>query len=148
MTPAADPNEGRDERQTPEVLLITDTLAMGGAERQLALLCSSLAPSWRPRVWSVDGGPFADVIRESGVDVRIAGRKRRWDPRFVLDLWRTIRRVRPDVTHSWGWMASSAAIPACKVLGIPGGFEDARCSTKQGASGIQRLRRISALSSG
>ncbi len=107
------------EPPTRRVLLVADDLKWGGRERQLGLLCTNLPESWSASLWSVDGGPYEDVLRDAGIDVWIAGRKHRRDPRFALDLWRTIRHVRPDVVHSWGWMASFAAAPACRFLGIP-----------------------------
>jgi glycosyltransferase involved in cell wall biosynthesis len=98
---------------------VADNLGWGGRERQLGLLCSNLAATWKPVVWSVDGGDYADVLRDSGVEVRVAGRRHRWDASLYLDFWKTIREVRPDVVHSWGRMASSAAAPVCKGMRIP-----------------------------
>jgi glycosyltransferase involved in cell wall biosynthesis len=109
----------RSSARPRRVLLLVDSLGNGGAERQLALLASSLPPAWERHVWSLGGGPFVEVIRASGVPVRVCARSHRLDPRPALDLWRVLRRWRPDVVHSWGWMATAAAGPACRLLGIP-----------------------------
>src|SRR4030042_1264358 len=50
-----------------KVLIISDSLGMGGAERQLALLVKYLPDEWECRVWSMDGGPFDDEIGRSGM---------------------------------------------------------------------------------
>lgn len=98
---------------------MADILGIGGRERQLALLCTSLPDDWKPVLWSIDGGVYEASLRDAGIEVRVAGRQHRWDPRFVVDLWSTIRRVRPDIVHSWGWMSSAAALAACRCMHIP-----------------------------
>ncbi len=102
-----------------KVLYLEDTLGNGGAERQLALLLKYLPPEWDRRVWSLGGGPFAEPIRASGVPVEVHERRWRYDPAPVLNLWRTLVRERPSIVHSWGWVASAAAGPICRLLRIP-----------------------------
>jgi len=92
---------------------------MGGLERQLVLLARALRPAWDPAVWTVDGGPYADIVREAGLPLRIAGRKTRLDVTPSFELWRVLREARPAVVHSWHWMSSAAALPACRSLGVP-----------------------------
>ena len=36
-----------------------------------------------------------------------------------LPLWRLLFEWRPDVVHSWDWMSTLAALPLCRLLGIP-----------------------------
>ncbi len=103
----------------PRVLYLTDSLGNGGAERQLALMAKSLPSAWERRVWSLMDGPFAQVLRDGGIRVDVRKRHGRFDATPALDLWRVLATWRPDVVHSWGWMSSLAAGPACKVLGIP-----------------------------
>jgi glycosyltransferase involved in cell wall biosynthesis len=98
---------------------VADILGIGGRERQLGLLCTNLPDGWKPFLWSIDGGAYEEPLRDSGVEVRVAGRQHRWDPRLLLDLWETMQRVRPDVVHSWGWMASSAALLPCRCMHVP-----------------------------
>lgn len=100
------------------LVFITDSLENGGAERQLALLVKYLPPEWACRVFSLGNGPFAGVVRREGTSVDIHERKARFDPSPALHLWRLIREWKPDLIHSWGWMASAAAGPMCKYLGI------------------------------
>ena len=53
-----------------KVLLLADSLANGGLERQLSLLATNLPPDWEPRVWAMAGGPFEAYLRSRGVTVR------------------------------------------------------------------------------
>ncbi len=96
-----------------------EALPSGGAERQLALIAGHLPERWEVRVWTMGGGPFVDVLRERGQSVDVSPRKARLDVRPAADLWRLLREWRPDVVHSWDWMSTLAALPVCRVLGIP-----------------------------
>ncbi len=101
------------------VLALTDSLDNGGAERQLALLLQHLPDEWERGVWCPADGPFAVVLRDAGVPVWTHRRAWAADPRPAFDLWGILRRFRPDVVHSWGWMGTAAAAPWCRMLGIP-----------------------------
>lgn len=103
----------------PRVLYLMDGLSNGGAERQFALLIRYLPDHWARRVWSMDDGPFRDVIEGTGVRVDIRRRSWQLDITPTYDLWRIIREWRPDVVHSWGWMSTLAAAPLCKHLRLP-----------------------------
>lgn len=109
----------RTSSRPRRLLLLADSLGNGGAERQFELLVRSLPPPWQPRVWALEGGAFAGRLRAAGAPLRIAPRRARLDPRPALDLWWLLARWRPEVVHSWGWMASLAALPACRALRIP-----------------------------
>ena len=102
-----------------KVLIIADSLTNGGAERQLALLVKYLPVEWVRQVWSLDGGVFEDNIRSMGVNVNISKRFCRFDVSPAISLWKTIKSWRPDVVHSWGWMATAAAGPICRIRKIP-----------------------------
>jgi glycosyltransferase involved in cell wall biosynthesis len=99
--------------------MLKDALPNGGAERQLALVMRYLPDHIERRVWAMGGGPFADVIAAQGHRVDIAARSARLDVRPAVSLWRLVASWRPHVVHSWNWMCTLAAIPACRVLGIP-----------------------------
>jgi glycosyltransferase involved in cell wall biosynthesis len=103
----------------PKVLFLTDSLLNGGAERQLALLAKSLPDNWESRVWSMDGGPFADVIRCNGVHLEIHKRSWRWDLTPALSLWRLVKTWRPEIIHSYGYMSTLAVLPVARLFGMP-----------------------------
>lgn len=102
-----------------KVLLLADTLKNGGLERQMALLAARLPSGCRRRVVAMRGGPFQAYLRARGVPVTVRERRYRFDPSPVGLLWRDLRILRPDVVHSWSWMSTLAAGPACRLLGIP-----------------------------
>jgi glycosyltransferase involved in cell wall biosynthesis len=101
------------------VLLVNIGLGNGGLERQLLLLAKSLLPGVDVRLWTLGGGPFGDEIVRAGIPWRSRPRRARYDLTPAFDLWRTIREWRPDVVHSWHWMPTVAAIPACRALRVP-----------------------------
>jgi len=99
--------------------MLKEALPVGGAERQLALIMKYLPPYWDRRVWVMEGGPFADSIAAAGYRVDACPRTTRFDVRPAASLWRLLCGWRPDVVHSWDWMSTLAALPLCRVLGIP-----------------------------
>lgn len=101
------------------VLLLTATLDNGGLERQLALLATNLPPRWRPVVWSITEGPYAEVLRTAGVPVVVDPRAWHYDLRPLLRLDAAILRTRADVVHAWHSMPAAAAAPLCRLTGIP-----------------------------
>jgi glycosyltransferase involved in cell wall biosynthesis len=102
-----------------KVLVAADSLALGGAERQMALLLRYLPGTWSRCLWSLADGPFAKQIRNAGVEVIISPRLWRWDPLPALHLWKVIRSWHPSLVHTYGYMSTLAAAPACRSLGIP-----------------------------
>jgi glycosyltransferase involved in cell wall biosynthesis len=103
----------------PKILIICDSLNNGGAERQMVLLSRGLPIGWERRVWSLDGGPYLQVLQEAGIEVDVSKRKWRMDVSPALDIWRKVYYWRPDIIHAWGWMSALAAVPICRALRIP-----------------------------
>lgn len=99
--------------------MVCDVLGNGGAERQMALLARSLPENYRVRVFSLGDGPYAEVLRGAGVELRIDHRRSRYDVSPALRLRKEMLQWQPDVVHSWGWMSSAASLAACKLLGVP-----------------------------
>jgi glycosyltransferase involved in cell wall biosynthesis len=102
-----------------KVLLLADSLGNGGLERQLALLATSLPAQWECRVWAMGGGEFETYLRAEGIDVTVCERRFRYDPLPAVALFRELRSWRPDVVHSWSWMAALAAGTLCRILCVP-----------------------------
>jgi glycosyltransferase involved in cell wall biosynthesis len=102
-----------------KVLFLTDTLALGGAERELALLIKYLPHEWERIIWSTGDGPFSNIIRETGAEIHIDKRKYHYDITPFFRLWKIIGAKRPDIIHSWSWMSTFAAGPICKAMNIP-----------------------------
>jgi glycosyltransferase involved in cell wall biosynthesis len=104
----------------PKLLLVTDSLANGGAERQLAILARYLPQEWDRRVWSWSEGPYGEVLEQQGVEVTVCRRRSRFDVTPGLRLWRDILEWQPDIVHTpFGWMSPVASAIPCRLLGIP-----------------------------
>jgi glycosyltransferase involved in cell wall biosynthesis len=100
-------------------ILAADTLGNGGAERQLSLLAASNSARWRYVVWSMDGGPFRQVLHDSGVEVHVCARSGRFDISPIQSLMALVRDSDARLVHSWGWMSSLAGAAVARRAGIP-----------------------------
>lgn len=101
------------------VMIVTEGLWNGGAERQLALLATSLPAGWSCTVASLQDGPYRPVLEEAGIDVTVFPRSFRLDVRPAFRLWRAANAFRPDVVHAWGWMSTLAMLPYCRMRRTP-----------------------------
>lgn len=105
------------------VLLLTDGLRNGGAERQFALYARALAAVLPVRVVALRGGTFEQSLETQGVLLTVvsqgSGSRTRAVSRAFSCIWATMLRERPSLVHSWGTRASIIAGPACRVLKVP-----------------------------
>ncbi len=101
------------------ILLLTDALPNGGAERQLSLLATHLPSEYEVRVFSMGDGPFTDHLRVNRIPVAVHKRRTRFGMSPLPHLWHALTWWRPDVVHSWGWIATMSAGPMCRALGLP-----------------------------
>jgi glycosyltransferase involved in cell wall biosynthesis len=99
--------------------MVTDGLWNGGAERQMALLATSLPETWSASVLSLEDGPYRAVLEERGIDVKVVPRRFRFDATPAVRMWRAANGIRPDVVHSWGWMSTLAMVPFCRACRVP-----------------------------
>jgi len=99
--------------------MVTEALVGGGAERQLALLAASLPAEWSASVVTLSDGVFREVLEAAHVQTTVAARTSRWDVRPAAAVWRAVRNGSPTVVHTWGWMSTAAALPACRAFGVP-----------------------------
>jgi hypothetical protein len=61
------------------VLFITDSLNIGGVERQLLLLAGNLPDDWMPIIISLCKGPLIEVAQKSGIHTIFVERKNKFD---------------------------------------------------------------------
>lgn len=102
------------------VLYITDSLNIGGAERQLLLLANNLPENWTPIIVSLCKGPLFEVARKSGIHTILVERKNKFDALGpILAIKEIARRIHPDIIHSWGWMSTMLATIVQYSLSIP-----------------------------
>jgi glycosyltransferase involved in cell wall biosynthesis len=123
---------GRAEKRTEvtrRTLYVIPTLARGGAEKQLWLLASRLPrEEFEVHVCALDrGGAYERPLREAGVDVAVIDRCWRVDPVAYWRLRNHIRRIRPDVVHTWCFAANSYGRLAALSAGVRSVVASERC---------------------
>ncbi len=110
-------------RPPRRVLLVVDSLDLGGAERHVADLALSLAAQGDDITVACSvAGPLASPLEERGVTVRpLVGRlvKRRTSGRFALALRRLLASERFDLVHAHVYASATAASLATLGTGIP-----------------------------
>lgn len=102
----------------PDILFVIDTLEIGGTERQLTLLATSLPDPWRGNIIAFGGGMFVHQLTALGMCPIILQRRSRFDFKPVIDFLLLVMKMHPHIVHSWGWLSSAIAAPICKLLGI------------------------------
>ena len=109
--------------------MVIPTLDNGGAEKQLCLLVAGL-PKAEFDVHVVvltRMGPRDSELRAANIPVHFIGKSHKFDPSSMVRLVRTIRRLRPDVVHSWIFAANCYARVAAKYLSVPRIVAGERC---------------------
>jgi glycosyltransferase involved in cell wall biosynthesis len=102
------------------VLQIIPTLVRGGAEKQLTLLASGLARGEFDVHVAVltHSGPYEESLRAAGVPVTIIGKRWKLDPLSYFRLKGQIRKLRPDLVHTWLFAANAYGRQAALATGV------------------------------
>lgn len=103
----------------PKVMLITNSLGIGGAERQLTLFLENLPSNWQAKVICFSDGPFKEKIEKKGIKVSVIKRNNKYDIKPLISVYTQILEWQPDIIHSWSWFSSALVIPICKLHRIP-----------------------------
>ena len=104
------------------VLYYTDSLRLGGKERQLVELLKGLKARDTMELLLVcmDQGEFYEPdVKALSVPIRYLFRRMRWDPLVLYGFYRLVREFQPDVIHTNSMMSSAYALPVARLLGIP-----------------------------
>lgn len=109
---------------TKRIAFVIPTLDQSGAEKQLALLATHLPPEeFSCRVIVLTrGGPYESLLRAAGIDVRILGKRFKFDPWAYRKLRRELTEFQPEIIHTWLFAANTygryaaSAVPAAKVI--------------------------------
>jgi glycosyltransferase involved in cell wall biosynthesis len=111
------------------LVLIIPTMDLGGAEKQLCLLAENL-----PRelfdvhvLLLTRDGPRSDRLRQAGIPVSLIGKHFKADPSALLRLRRELKRLRPDIVHTWLFAANSFGRAAARMAGVPRILASERC---------------------
>jgi glycosyltransferase involved in cell wall biosynthesis len=103
------------------VLYYTDSLRIGGKERQLVELLKGLKQrDIELLLVCMDRGEFYEPdIKALSIPMKYLFRTMRWDPLVLHGFYRTVREFQPDVIHTNSMMSSAYALPIAKLLGVP-----------------------------
>ncbi len=115
---------------TRRILLIIPTLDRCGAEKQLTLLACGL-PRDRFDVHVcvlTRDGPLRAALDQAGIAVTVIGKSRKIDPVAYWRLYRTIRRLQPDLVHTWLFAANAYGRQAARHAGVPHVLAGERCA--------------------
>lgn len=107
-------------RTVIRILHIIPTLVRGGAEKQLVLLASGL-PRDRLDVHVAvltRSGPLEAELRAADIPVTVIGKRGKFDPACYWRLRRMIRRLRPDLVHTWLFAANAYGRQAARAEGV------------------------------
>ena len=101
----------------PKVTFITSSMNLGGAERQLLLLCNELMHEVQIEIISLDAsGPLLPKYRAAWPDIKVLNSKK-LNPFFVLlRLRKLIKISRPDVVITWLYRADILGGIATKLI--------------------------------
>ena len=102
------------------ILHVITSLGDGGAEGALYRLCVHDRSNTHHVVSLIGGGKYESKLVEGGVSVTSLGlRSGRVTLRSVISLWKTVRRVRPDVLQTWLYHSDLLGGVVGKLAGVP-----------------------------
>jgi len=98
-----------NESQLIRITFVIPTLDQSGAERQLTLLATNLPPDkYRVQVIALQrGGPYQKVLEDAGIDVKVLGKRFRFDPLTWFRLRQELRSWKPDIVQSYLFAANA-----------------------------------------
>lgn len=114
---------------TTRVLQIIPTLVRGGAEKQLTMLATGLPrDDFETHVAVLThSGPYEETLREHEIPVTMIGKKWKADPAAYWKLKRFIKRLRPDLVHTWIFAANCYGRQAAFAAGVKHVVAGERC---------------------
>lgn len=117
---------------TIRVLEVIPTLVRGGAEKQLTLLATGLPRGeFDLHVAAVTrSGPYEETLRRHAIPLTVIGKKWKIDPAAYARLLRLIRRLRPDIVHTWIFAANCYGRQAAFAAGIRHVIAGERCADR------------------
>ncbi|MCH1438249.1 MAG: glycosyltransferase [Rubripirellula sp.] len=114
---------------TKRIVFVIPTMDRGGAEKQLCLLAENL-----PRdqfdvhvILLTRDGPRSAQLRNAGIPVSVIGKRFKADPSAFFRLRRELKRLQPQIVHTWLFAANSFGRAAAKSARIPRIIGSERC---------------------
>ena len=114
---------------TKRVVLLIPTMDRGGAEKQLCLLAENL-PRDRFDVHVIlltRDGPLSQRLHDAGIPVTVIGKRFKADPSALFRLRRELKRLQPDIVHTWLFAANSFGRAAARMAQVPRIIGSERC---------------------
>lgn len=111
------------------ILQIIPTLVRGGAEKQLTLLCQGL-PRDRFDVHVgvlTKTGPLEADLRDASIPIELIGKRWKVDPAAYFRLKRLVKKLQPDLVHTWIFAANAYGRQAAFAAGVPRVIAGERC---------------------
>lgn len=112
-----------------KIALVIPTMVRGGAEKQLSLLATNL-PRDRFDVHVfllTHDGPLSMDLRAAQIPVTLIGKRFKADPTALFRLRRELKKLAPDIVHTWLFAANSFGRAAAKLAGVPTILASERC---------------------
>jgi glycosyltransferase involved in cell wall biosynthesis len=111
------------------LLLVIPTLVRGGAEKQLALLAAGLPrDEFEVHVAVLThSGPLEADLREAGIPLEMIHKRWKLDPPAYWRLRRYIKRLGPQIVHTWLFAANAYGRHAAVAARVPHIVAGERC---------------------
>ncbi len=106
---------------TSRILLVIPTLDRSGAEKQLVMLARGLPKEqFEVHVCVLTReGPLAASLAEAGIPIHTIRKRGKIDPLAFLRLTALMRRLKPDLVHTWIFAANAYGRAAAIRAGVP-----------------------------
>src|SRR5215469_13661333 len=110
--------------EKPRILYVVTRAERGGAQTHVLDLASSMRSDFEVSVATGEEGFLTDACRERAIPVYVLPHLQRQvrpiaDARAFWEIWRLIRKLRPDLLHLHTFKAGFLARLAGRILGIP-----------------------------
>ena len=103
------------------ILFFNDSLVGGGKERRFVQLIKGLNERGHNDLHLISLSDINDypIIYDYNINLHIVKRKMKWDIGIFFKLIRLIKKINPDLIHTWSIMTSFYISIICKILNIP-----------------------------
>ena len=112
-----------------KICWIIPTLDQGGAEKQLVTLaCHIDRGRFEPHVITLTrSGAYQNELEQAGVPLSHINKSGKFDPLALMRLQKLLRKIKPDVVHTWLFAANVYGRFAALRTGVPTVFGGERC---------------------
>lgn len=101
-----------------KILYFTDSLRVGGKERQLAELVKGLTSRNICKCSIISMSHDNHYFKDSNIDIQYLVRKRKKDLDLFFRFYSVVKSMRPDIIHTWDSMTSIYAVPSAKLFNV------------------------------